>query len=132
MHDGAKGHVGKLEAVARLDVRFGPGNYLVSGGKPDGGQDVALFAVDVMEQGDMRGAVRVVFDAGDLGRDVYLIPPEVDDAEEPLVAAAALPGGHPAEVVSAAGSFQRFGKAFFRLGPRNFVERKVCLKPSAR
>ena len=65
--------------------------------------DVALLAVGVVQQRDPGGAVGVVLDVRDLGRDaVLVVATEVDDAVGALVAAALVPGGDPALVVAAA------------------------------
>jgi hypothetical protein len=48
--------------------------------------DVTLFPVLVMEQSDPRGPVRVVFDAGDVSRNVQLVPLEVDESISSLMA----------------------------------------------
>ena len=53
------------------------------------GQDVALLAVDVVQQGDAGRAVRIVLDRIDLGRNAVLVAAEVDQPVRPLVAAAA-------------------------------------------
>src|SRR5262249_17994789 len=66
-------------------------------------QDVALLAVEVVEQGDAAVAVRVVLDRRDLRLEVVLVPLEVDDAVLLLVAAAAMASGLAALVVAAAG-----------------------------
>ena len=69
-----------------------------------GGEDVALLAVFVLDQGDEARAVGVVLDRLDGGGDAVLVALEVDDAVELLVAAAAVLGGDDAVVVAAAGA----------------------------
>jgi hypothetical protein len=64
-------------------------------------QDVALLAVEVVQQGDAAVAVGVVLDRGHLGRHAVLVAAEVDDPVAPLVAAATVPGGLAAVVVAA-------------------------------
>ena len=70
---------------------FWPGDDRVADLQADRLQDVALLAVGVGQQRDARRAVRVVLDRRDLRRDVALVALEVDDAVDPLVAAAAPP-----------------------------------------
>ncbi len=55
-----------------------------------GRQDVGLFAVGVVQQGDAAGAVGVVLDGGDLGGYTVLDALEVDHAVLALVAATAV------------------------------------------
>src|SRR5207253_10645098 len=69
-----------------------------------GGEDVGLLAVDVVQQRDAAGAVRVVLDRCDLGLDAVLVPTEVDDAVALLVAAAAVTRGLAAVAVATAGA----------------------------
>src|SRR6266540_1265713 len=66
-------------------------------------QDVALLAVEVVEQRDPGGPVRVVLDRRHLGRHPVLVAAEVDDAVALLVATAAVPRGDAAVHVAPAG-----------------------------
>ena len=75
-----------------------------------GGRDVALDAVRVVEERDVRRAVRIVFDRLDHRRDVQDVALEVDDAVKLLVAAADAAGGHAAVHVAAAGPELRLGQ----------------------
>ena len=69
----------------------GPLSHLVARLQAQGRQDVALLAVDIVQQGDPRTAVRVVLHAVDAGRHAVLVAAEVDQAVHLLVAAAAMP-----------------------------------------
>ena len=77
--------------------------HLVADVEADGGEDVALFAVCIDEEGDVRAAVGIVLDALDRCGDAVLIALEIDDAVLALVAAADVADRDPAGVVSAAG-----------------------------
>jgi len=79
----------RLQQVAHLDA--------------GGSEDVALLAVEIVEQRDAGVAVRVVLDRRDLGRHAVLVAVEVDDPVRPLVASAAVAGGLAAVAVAAAG-----------------------------
>jgi hypothetical protein len=82
--------------------------YPVALGQALRADDVALLAVGVVQQRDPGGAVGVVLDVRDLGRDTVLVgPPEVDQAVGPLVAATLVPRGDPAVHVPAAARGQR-------------------------
>ena len=70
--------------------------------KPVGSEDVPLLAVDVVQQRDAGGAVRIVLNRIDLGRHAVLVAAEVDQPVLLLVAAAAMPGRDLALVVAAA------------------------------
>ena len=61
-----------------------------------GREDVALLAVDVVEERDARGAVRIVLDRSDRGRNADLVAAPVDDAVALLVSTAAEAAGDAA------------------------------------
>ena len=65
-------------------------------------EDVALLAVDVVEQREPRRAVRIVLDRRHPRRHVVLVATEIDDTIAPLVAAAAMARGDATAVVAAA------------------------------
>ena len=64
-------------------------------------EDVASFAVRILDQGDVAGAIRVVFDPDDLADNVILATLEVDDSVATLVATTATSHGDLALVVAA-------------------------------
>ena len=84
-----------------------------------GGEDVALLAVGVVQQGDVAAAVRVVLDRRDLGRHAVLEALEVDLAVAALGAAAAVAGGDAAVDVAAAGLAQALGQLALRARRRS-------------
>jgi hypothetical protein len=53
---------------------------LITGLQALRGDDVATLAIDVAQQGDVGGAVRIVFDAFHARRNAFLVALEVDDA----------------------------------------------------
>ena len=67
------------------------GHDLIADLEPDRGQNVALFAIAIVQQGNVRRAVGVVFDSCHPGRDIFLVALEVDYAIAPLMAASAMP-----------------------------------------
>src|SRR5690606_21269495 len=123
VHRGADRDVAQRQVVAGLDV--GAHARLDGGalGHPLRRDDVALLAVGVVQQRDARGAVRVVLDVRDLGRDaVLVVATEVDDAVGTLVAATLVPGRDPALVVAAALLGQRADQRLLRGRPRHLGE----------
>jgi hypothetical protein len=69
-----------------------------------------------VQQRDARGAVRVVLDVRDLGRNaVLVVPAEVDHPVGALVPAALVAAGHPAVVVPATLVVQRAHQRLLRL-----------------
>src|SRR5271163_2448139 len=76
------------QRVARLDVRAGAVLHPVALVQPLRSEDVPLLAVQVVQQRDAGGAVRVVLDVRDLRRDaVLVVPTEVDQTVGALVPA---------------------------------------------
>jgi hypothetical protein len=69
-----------------------------------GGEDVALLAIQEVQQGDAAVPVGVVLDGGDLGRHAILVTTEVDDPVLLLVAAALVASGLAAIGVTATGA----------------------------
>ena len=94
----------------------------VADGKAHRRQDVALLAVDVVEQGDAGVAVRVVLDGGDLGGHAVLGAPEVDDAVAPLVATTTVTRGDATVGVAARRALLLVEQLLLRLRLRDGVE----------
>ena len=101
---GAERDGAERKAVARLDVGVAARDDGVAHLDAVGREDVALLAVDVVEEGDARGAVGIVFDRGDLGGNADLLAAKVDDAVALLVTAAAEAAGDAPVVVAPAGA----------------------------
>src|SRR5437667_12024016 len=78
-------------------------------------QDVALLAVGVVQQRQVRAAVRVVLDRRHFRGHTELVAPEVHLAVGLLVAAAAVPNDDLAMIVAAARPLFRFQQRFFLL-----------------
>src|ERR1700733_6683220 len=111
------------QGVARLDVGARAVLHPVPLLQSLRAEDVALLAVHVVEQRDARGAVRVVLDVRDLGRDtVLVVPPEVDQTVGALVTAALVPGGDPPVDVPAALAVQRADQRLLWLTPGDLGE----------
>src|SRR5262249_896388 len=99
---------------ARLDLGVGPRLDGLPDLEPVGGHDVAALAVGVVEEGDARGAVRVVLDAGHPRRHAVLVAAEIHETGA-LAAAAAGPAGRAVTgAVAAGGLLDRLGQALHR------------------
>src|SRR3954462_6602012 len=75
VHDGADRDVAQRQAVARLDVGRRAVLDAVALAQPGRRADVALIAALVVQEGYPRGAVRVLLEVGDPGRDAVLVVP---------------------------------------------------------
>ena len=123
VHHGAQRDVPQRHVVAGLDVRaltvLDPVALTQLGRR----EDVALLAVQVVQQRDARGAVGVVLDVSDLRVDaVLVVTPEVDHAVGPLVATAPVTGGDTTVVVAPAGLGQRTDQRLLRRRPGDLDE----------
>src|SRR5699024_9610 len=88
-----------------------------------GGDDIALLAVGVMQQGDTRRAIGVVLDLSDARRHtVLVIATEVDLPVGPLVPAALMTGGDAALIIAAAILRQWPGERLLRRRARDLGE----------
>jgi hypothetical protein len=65
-------------------------------------QDIPFLSVLVVEQCDPCRSVRIVLDRGNLPRDFFFVPLEIDETVSSLVASPSIPGGDAAIVVPAA------------------------------
>src|SRR5687767_2459531 len=130
--DGTDRDVAQGQGVARSDLGSLARHQHVAHRQPGGAQDVALLAVGIVQQGDPGVAVRVVLDAGDLGRDPVLRPLEVDDAVLLFVTAADVAGREPAVDVAAAGVGFRPHQRLLRLVGRDLGEVGDGLEPAPR
>ena len=121
--DRTGGDVLQRQVVARLDVGRGTGLDDVALRQLVRREDVALLAVDVVQQRDARGAVGVVLDVSDLGVDaVLVIATEVDDAVLTLVATTDVTGGDATRAVAATGLRQRAQQRLLRGRARDLGE----------
>src|SRR5690606_30279766 len=106
--DAADGDEAQRQGVACHRLGLRAADDLAADRDALGRQDVALLAVDVVQQGDVGAAVGVVLDCGDLGRHALLLAaPEVDAAVAALVAAAAEARRDAATVVTPTGLLER-------------------------
>ena len=105
--------------------------HLIARLQTDGGQNITLLAVGIMQQGNASCAVWIVLDRVDLGRYSILIATEVDDAVISLVSAATEASGGLALVVAAARATLGAQQALFRLRPRRQLEEIAHGRPAA-
>src|SRR6185295_4772021 len=116
-------HQRQRHRVADRDVRAGAGLHGHADAQAVGREDVALLAVGVVEQRDVRRPVRVVLDRGDLRRHAVLaVALEVDLAVQPLGAATAVTRGLAAVGVAAARLLEALDERLLGLALRDLRE----------
>src|SRR5688572_17165560 len=127
--DRAQGDLRQRQGIAHQDVGFFTGHDRRADREAARREDVALLAVDVVQQGDVRGAVRVVLDRRDLRGNPALVALEIDVAVLLLVAAADETRSNPALAVTAAGLRLSLGQRL--LGRRLRDVRERCMRREA-
>src|SRR5690606_26189871 len=95
--------VAQRQGVAGLDRGVSTRDDLVTCLQALRGDDVATLAVDIAQQGDMGGAVRIVFDTFHACRNTFLVALEVDQTVVLLVTTAHVTGGDATVVVTTTG-----------------------------
>src|SRR5579883_529655 len=124
VHRCAHGDVAQRQTVAGADLGLGTAHHAIADLQAKRRDDVALLAILVEQQGDARGAVRIVLDGGHARRDAVFVALEVDDAVHALVPAAAVPRGQAALVVAAGLRLERPQQGLVRLAGGDVVERR--------
>jgi hypothetical protein len=90
--------------IAGLDGGLAAGADLIAFLHALGREDVATLAVAIKNQGDVGGAVRIVFDALHHARDAVLLATEIDDAVLLPRAAAVVTRGDAAKMIARTGA----------------------------
>ena len=113
MDNGTYGDIGKGQRVAGLDVGGGTGNNSVADLQTDRRQNVALLAVLILYQRNVRGTVGIVLQGQHGSGYIQLLALEVDHAVFTTVAAALVTHGDATGVVTAGMLLHRFQQGFF-------------------
>src|ERR1039458_1819030 len=127
----AERDVGERQGVAGLDLGADTGADDGPDGQPQGGEDVPLLAVGVVQEGDPGAPVGVVLDRRDPGDHVVLGAPEVDHPVELGMAAPAVTHRDPAGVVAAARLLEVDGEAALPGGAGHLLEGADGHEPAA-
>jgi ADP-ribosylglycohydrolase len=112
MHDRADRHVFERHRIARLHVNLFAGDELVARIHALRSEDVSERAVIVLQERDVGGAVRIIFDTVNSADDFSFDALEIDVAQRALVTAAAETNGDAAIVVARARVRLADGEAF--------------------
>src|ERR1043166_1625149 len=124
----AERNIDQWQRVARQNVGFGAAHDRLADLESGRCDDVALLAVVVSDQRDVRRAIRIVFDLRDAAGHAVLVALEIDDAIETLVTAAATTHGDAAVVVASRDALLRLEQRLLRNGAdRQLIARQVSL-----
>src|SRR6185312_10667416 len=130
--DRADRHTSELEAVPDRDFRALARGDRHPDGQPLRREDVALLAVDVVQQGDVGGAVGVVLDRRDLRGHAVLATLEVDPPVGALGPPTAVARGLTAVGVAPAALLEPFDERLLRLGLGDLREVRIGDEPHPR
>jgi hypothetical protein len=96
------------------------------------GKDIPLLAVGIVKQGNPSRSIWIVFDGGDLRRDLPFVPFEVNQSIFSFMPSSSVPGGNPSVTVSPPCLFQRAKETSFRRHGGDFLKLGDGLKPLSR
>ena len=109
--------VGMLRSGKRItnaDRRVRTGHDRIADFQSDRRKHVPLFAIRIKQQRDPRGAVWIVFNGGHRAGIPILVPLEVNDSIEALVATTLMPDCNAAMVVPTGLLLERLDQTFLR------------------
>ena len=89
----ARRNIFQRQGISHQNVSLRPAHNFLSDLQSIGLKDVALLAVGVRQQRNPRRAVRIVLNRGNCRRNANFVALEINDAQFPLVSAAAMPTG---------------------------------------
>jgi hypothetical protein len=98
--------IGKTQAITRFYVSIAGSQHHVPHRKPNRSKDISFFAIPVVEEGNIGRPIRIVFNAGNFGRNILFVSLEVDDSITTLVSTTALPCCHSTTGVASSGLLQ--------------------------
>ena len=122
MDDRTERDILQRKRVARLDVSLSTRLHNIADLQAVRCEDVALFAICIVQKRNACAAGRIVLDRRDAGGDTVLRALEIDDAIEPLVTAAAMTHGQFALLVAPARLCQANGEGLLRLVRCDLIE----------
>src|SRR5690348_4289367 len=99
--DGAGRDIAQGQRVAHADIGLRAAHHTVAHLQAIRREDVALFAVNIVQQRDTRRAVRIILNREDLRRNAEFVALEINDAIAPLHPTATMPGRDVTLVVAA-------------------------------
>src|SRR6266481_5944320 len=115
MNDGAERDVLEHQRVARLDVGILTRLDLRSDLEAVRREDVSLHSVRIMQQRDIRRAIRIVLERGDNGGNPVAIALEIDQTQTALVTAATMTRGHASAIIASTSALDRDQQTFLGL-----------------
>ncbi len=104
MDDGAQRDITHGETVSCLDIYFVAGLDNITDFNAGRRENISFLTIRVKEQSNIGGPVRIIFNGGNLGRNIRLVTLEVDYPVFSLVAPADMARGNPTIIISAAGT----------------------------
>src|SRR5688572_12557752 len=131
VHRGAQRHLREWNRVTDADIRARTADHAVTLLQALRVQDVALLAIRVLNQGDIRRTIRIVFDLRDLPRHAVLVALEVDAAIHALGATTTTTRGNAAMRAATARLLDRLQQRTLGGRPRDLLrvdDRAITLR----
>src|SRR5437868_3248055 len=104
MNFGTEWNILYRQSVSRQNVGILAADDHRSNLYPERSNNVSLFAVQIKDQSDMSGTIRIVLDLRNTSRNSRFIPLEIDDPILTLVASATAANGDPSVAVASRNS----------------------------
>jgi len=126
---GTNWDIRQRKIVPRADFHTWTRKQRIANFDPNGGNDVALLAVSIGQQCQAGSPVGIVFDRADFRGNVHLIPFEVDQADLPAFAAAAMAYSDTTSRVTPSAFLFQHNQTALGAGLGNFFERVAGFVP---
>src|SRR6266404_7303354 len=124
----AQRNIDKRQRVPGKNIGFGPAHNRFTYFKTRRGNDVALLAVEVRDQGDVSRTIWIVFNLADTSGHAFLVTLKINDAIKTLVTAATTTNRDSTVVVPPRNSLLRFEQRLFGYRPEGqLIARQVGL-----
>ncbi|EKD35919.1 MAG: hypothetical protein ACD_75C01726G0005 [uncultured bacterium] len=112
MNDTAQWHTTHGEAVSRFDVHGITGHNGIANFYAAGGKYITFLTIQITQQGQVGGTIRIVFDCRNFGGDIHLVPLKIDNPVFPFVSPTNMSRGYTSVIVTTTRFCQRSYETF--------------------
>ncbi|OGQ85580.1 MAG: hypothetical protein A2512_01015 [Deltaproteobacteria bacterium RIFOXYD12_FULL_56_24] len=103
MDNAAKRHVAHGQTVPWFDIDSISGDNCIADLDAKGGKDITLFTIDIIQQSQISGTVRVIFNGRNFCRNIDFFPLEIDQPIFPFMTSTNMPGCYATVVIPSPG-----------------------------
>jgi hypothetical protein len=83
--------ISEWKGITRFDICRGARDHPVSDAQPEGCQDISFLSIGIVKQRDPSRSIRIVFNGRHLGRDLSLVPLEINESISSFMASSSMP-----------------------------------------